>query len=259
MTRRLRFQEASFPPPSPDAPLLGDEPDLARIAELAELGISAGSLIHEIRQPLFAAKGTLELARAEGRSPTPEELTTALEELRHIEALLEAHGGLGRRDDPPEAIDLLAMVHRTCTSLSPRARHAGVDLVVEGEVVLVRARSTAVRQVLLNLLGNALDAVDGRARRRVELRVDVAADTASVRVSDTGPGIDPEVLARLFEPFVTTKPPGRGTGLGLWVAHGLIVEAGGTLRAVRSDASGTVMEAVWPLSGPGAAGGSASS
>ncbi|MCA9493576.1 MAG: hypothetical protein KC621_26775 [Myxococcales bacterium] len=256
MTRRPRIQQAALP--VTDASVAG-EPDLSRIAELAELGISAGSLLHEIRQPLFAAKGTLELARAEGRAPTAEELATAIEELRHIEALLDAHGGLGRRDDPPEAIDLLQMVHRTCLSLGPRARGAGVDVVVEGEGVIVHVQATAVRQVLLNLVGNALDAVDGCSTRRVELRVTALDGEAVVRVSDSGPGIDHAIRARLFQPFVTSKPPGRGTGLGLWVAHGLLSEAGGTLRAVRSDASGTVMEAAWPLSGPVVPGGSASS
>jgi C4-dicarboxylate-specific signal transduction histidine kinase len=91
-------------------------------------------------------------------------------------------------------------------------------------------------QVLLNLLMNAADAMSGTGGITIEATS--AEGRVRLSVTDTGPGIAPEVEGRLFEPFVTTKPTGKGTGLGLAVCHSLIERAGGTIRTERPEAGG---------------------
>ncbi|MCB9601227.1 MAG: ATP-binding protein [Sandaracinus sp.] len=100
------------------------------------------------------------------------------------------------------------------------------DLADIGEVV---GHADRLEQVVLNLLLNAKDAMAGTGTVHVRLRRDE--DVAELVVRDEGPGIAPEILDRLFEPFVTTKPVGQGTGLGLAVCHTLIERLGGTITA----------------------------
>mgnify|MGYP000971808675 FL=1 len=94
----------------------------------------------------------------------------------------------------------------------------------------VSVDADACRQIVLNLLLNAVDALAGEGRVRLSLSVD-GDDRVLLQVTDSGPGIAPSVRAHLFEPFVTTKPAGTGTGLGLAVVHGLVERAGGRVEA----------------------------
>ena len=102
-----------------------------------------------------------------------------------------------------------------------------------GEPLWVQASRTRVEQVLLNLVRNAADAVESVKDRPAEVRVRLFADHpagwACCRVEDTGVGIPAENLGSIFDPWFTTKPPGRGTGLGLPVVRNLLREAGGDL------------------------------
>ena len=95
-----------------------------------------------------------------------------------------------------------------------------------------------LEQVLLNLLVNALDAMQGARARHLHLIVSEGAGRVSIAVRDTGPGIAEDVLPRLFEPFVTTKEPGAGLGLGLAISSGIIGEFGGSLVAANRPEGG---------------------
>ncbi|WP_431268408.1 sensor histidine kinase [Dankookia sp. P2] len=107
----------------------------------------------------------------------------------------------------------------------------------------------SLEQVLVNLLLNARDSIRGQppgAPRRIRLRARPAgAGQVSIEVADTGPGLDPAILPRLFEPFVTTKPAGEGLGLGLSVSHGLVRSMGGTITA-RNAPEGAVFTVTLP-------------
>jgi signal transduction histidine kinase len=93
----------------------------------------------------------------------------------------------------------------------------------------VRCRGPEIAQVLVNLLGNAADSVEGQSVRQVRVRTWAAAGTVHVEVSDSGRGIDPQVRDRLFQPFVTTKPVGKGTGLGLSICKNIVEAHGGAI------------------------------
>ena len=96
------------------------------------------------------------------------------------------------------------------------------------------AEEARLEQVLVNLLGNAIDAMAASPLKRLRIvaaRSDTAAGRCVVQVCDTGPGIRADILPRLFEPFVTSKPAGAGLGLGLMISAHIVREWGGNLRA----------------------------
>src|SRR5262249_39472341 len=107
-----------------------------------------------------------------------------------------------------------------------------------------------VDQVLLNLLTNAMQAVEGRGR--VSLRTFAENGSVFVEVSDTGRGIAPDVQERLFEPFFTTKPVGQGTGLGLAIAHSLVAGHGGDIAVRSTPGQGATFTLRLPVAPPDA-------
>lgn len=200
---------------------------------LAELGLLASEMVHELRQPVFAIKALAQLLAL--RLPESERAQTGLllEQINLLEALLARYAGSARRPSAlHQPVALGPAVESGVVLLRPRANERGLALEIElgDDHAAVIADPVSVQQVTANLVANALDA----ARSRVVVR----AGQARLVVEDDGPGIPPEVAARLFEPFYTTKPPGKGTGLGLTVVRHLVESSGGELRW-ESDEQGT--------------------
>jgi signal transduction histidine kinase len=212
----------------------------AELAQLAELGLLSASLFHEIRQPLFVLKGLVDLALSRRLGLQEEELRLILQELRHVEALVEHYGTLQSAPIAPEPLDLDTAVRAAVDAMAPRARQRGVDLQFRpGGGGVVVARGVAVRQVVVNLVANAIDAAV-HGGRTVEVATRVDGGGPEVLVTDTGLGVDPTVRDRLFAPFVTTKPPGAGTGLGLFITRRLVAEFGGGIELVPGAGRGTL-------------------
>lgn len=133
----------------------------------------------------------------------------------------------GRVDEPREA-DLNEEIERALRMLAPRLGKIELNRALAPEARL-RCLPDALGQVLLNLLTNAVDAVHEEGRIRVA--TERAAPGLVITVEDSGPGIPAEVLPHIFEPFYTTKDPGKGTGLGLWISYQIVERHGGTLHA----------------------------
>lgn len=229
--------------------------EASRLQRLQTANELATMLAHELNQPLaaiatYAAAGQHLLRRA---AQDPDKLADTLERisqqaLRAGEAIrhLRAFVGRGRMDAVP--LDLNAVVRRACTLVTPRARSSGVTLALDLADALppVRGVDLHIEQVLLNLLGNALDAVQGTGMGSGELGVATEAleGMARVTVSDTGPGIDAAMAARLFEPFITSKE--HGLGVGLAISRSLIEAQGGRLW-VEARMPGGVLRFTLPL------------
>jgi two-component system C4-dicarboxylate transport sensor histidine kinase DctB len=218
-------------PPDPDGRAF------ERTARLAELGVLTASLVHELRQPLMAIKGSVQLAQHKGETV---DAAALLGQLAHIEDLLDHYAGFGRVDEVLRRYDLRGPVHRGLRMLKHRLTQGRVELVVQLPEARIDTygRPMAVQQVVVNLLQNALDAVRGRPERRIEVGLSVDGAFAELSVADSGEGIPQAVQATLFEPFVTSKPAGQGTGLGLHIARKLVEEVGGTLQ-LRTSSEGT--------------------
>jgi C4-dicarboxylate-specific signal transduction histidine kinase len=136
-----------------------------------------------------------------------------------------------------EPIDLGACVQGMMILAGQALRDAGVQVQLRLPDVLppVVGQTILVEQVMLNLVLNARDALLERPPERRRLRIDAEigpmADEVTLRVLDTGPGLTPEVIEKLFEPFYTTKPPGLGTGLGLSISRTIMRGIGGRITA----------------------------
>lgn len=209
---------------------------LVRSERLASVGRLAAGLAHEIGNPIAAIMGLQDLLLAGGLDAHEERdfLARMRRETERINRILRdllqfARPGADSAG-ASEPGDVDAAVSDTVALVAPQrvARQIEIATQVEKDLPLVALSKEHLVQVLLNLLLNAADACEAGGH----IRVDAARVNERVRlsVSDTGPGVDPAILARLFEPFVTTKEIGKGTGLGLAVCRGLVEAAGGTIQ-----------------------------
>ena len=208
---------------------------------LAELGLLSAELIHELRQPVFSARALVTMMRQ--GAETPAALDTLEDQLRHMQALLERYAVSGRRSlGQMEPLDLHATIRATTKTLQARARSRQLRLYFEenGPARAVLADPVGVRQIAINLIGNALDA----ARSAVT----VSTSGRLLVVTDDGPGIPESLAARIFDPFFSTKPPDRGTGLGLAIAQQLAEDSGAVMEWDTS-AGGTEFRVRFPLLG----------
>lgn len=230
------------------------DPAWERVGRLAEVGVMTASLLHEVRQPLFAIKALVELEVAQGGDRPGHRLRRVLEQVEVMEQLLGNYGLLGRQDEDPALLDLAAPIGLAVDMLGHKARQMGAQLrhTPCEAPALVYARPGAVRQILVNLVHNAIDAVSSCAVREVEVAVAHDEIGVLVEVRDTGGGISGAMAGRVFDPFVTTKPEGQGTGLGLYIARSLARDAGGELEIGATGAAGTVVRLRLPrASAPG--------
>lgn len=216
----------------------GDQLDgqLDQLSRLGAMGQLAPVLAHELKQPLTAIVSYLTSARRlmePDRPPDREAFGVLLEEalgqarradqiVRHLRSFVS--DGLAERE-PADVVALLAEVGELVTI---PARQAGVAvhhaLGPEATVLIDRVQ---MQQVLFNLMRNAIEAMAGGSSRELHISAIREDDIVRIRVADTGPGLAPEVAARLFEPFVTTKPDGMG--LGLAICRRIVERHGGRL------------------------------
>jgi two-component system, OmpR family, sensor kinase len=216
------------------------------IAEHAARGAAvtrmAAAVAHEIRNPLGIIRSAVELVRERaGPQLGPrdrERLEDVLGEVGRLRALTEDFLDLSAdRPLQAELVDLGALA--ADAARGSRALHPELDVWVSLGPATVRADPGRLRQVLANLLANAAQA----GARRVELRGGVQGGWARVIVADDGPGIPPEVRARLFEPFASARP--GGTGLGLAVSRRIVERHGGELL-LGAEGPGAIFELVLP-------------
>jgi two-component system, NtrC family, sensor kinase len=110
----------------------------------------------------------------------------------------------------------------------------------------IQASPTEMQQVLLNLINNALDAMEKKGGQ-LDIVTESQGDNIIVTVEDTGPGIPASNLGRLFDPFFTTKPVGKGTGLGLSICYGIINKMGGKIEVASTVGVGTTFRIILPI------------
>jgi signal transduction histidine kinase len=221
--------------------------------KLSTVGLLAGSIAHEVKNPLSAIKTlTAVLAEELGpASPHAEDLRMIRSEVDRLSATISQLLGFIRPARASrEGCALEPLLQSTLGIMRHWAHERGVSIApsCEAAAACVAADEATVREILFNLLKNAVEAVDRGGTVSVRTRVVDAADEAShvvVEIQDNGRGLTPEVQDRLFEPFVTTKA--AGTGLGLYLVGREVRAAGGRIDCRSSPQDGTLFTFTLPL------------
>jgi two-component system cell cycle sensor histidine kinase/response regulator CckA len=247
--------------------LLTDISDLARAqaqtAELEErlqrahvlegIGQLAGQIAHDFNHVLGLVVNYTAFAREAlpDDSPAHDDLAQVVSAAEHGAALTAQLMAFGRTDPGlPESVDLAELAH-AALALLRRLVPAGVTVHERCDPGLrrVHADPAQLRQVLLNLMTNALDAMPGGGELEITVRNDDQDHHVVLTVRDTGSGMEPDVLARAAEPMFTTKPLGSVTGFGLAIASGIVRRAGGRLELRSRPGEGTTAEVMLPMAG----------
>jgi two-component system, NtrC family, sensor kinase len=213
--------------------LRSTQDQLIRSEKLAGVGRLAAGIAHEIGNPLAAILGLIELLQlgSLSRSEETEFVARIRGETERIHRIIRDLLDYARHEPAAQDLraDLEQVVEEAVALIAPQKdlRKVTIERRVDGSA-RVQGSAHELTQVVLNLLLNAADAVAGQGHVLIELRRDGA--QVELAVSDDGSGIAPEVQGKLFDPFVTTKPVGKGTGLGLAVCHAIVERLGGTIR-----------------------------
>jgi signal transduction histidine kinase len=223
------------------------ERSLAHAEKLAAIGEVAARIAHEIRNPVTAARS---LAQLMERDPTaPENVESAsliLSELERVERHVRDLLRFARREEyASDPVDLGDLARDALGPFVPRLAAAEVAVAVAATPgIVVRGDREKLRQVLVNLVENALDALGDVPERRLDLAVERNGDRATLRVTDSGRGIPSDALPRVFEPFFSTKE--TGTGLGLAIVRRIIDAHGGRITAEPGLPRGTTFRVDLP-------------
>jgi signal transduction histidine kinase len=217
---------------------------LAHVDQLAHLGELAAGLAHEIKNPLAGIQGALEVLRDDARADQDKArlFEEMLAELHRVNLILQRLLESGR-PAPLRIVDTDAasLIGDTVSLLAPGLRRKGVRLAAEAAAELPRLRvdPAKIRQVLVNLVHNAAEATRDGGEVTVRAIGLIGSSEVLFEVADTGPGIAPSDLERIFQPFFTTKF--SGTGLGLAISKSLVEQHGGRIEVESAVGRGTRM------------------
>ncbi len=222
---------------------------LRRTEKLAAAGRLAATVAHEINNPLEAVSNLLYLALHEDGLPgvSKRYLRMANEELRRVGHIVSQTLGFYRDPGTPQPIDLCALVDDVLVLYRRRLEGRQIRVTRSMEKAMIEGVAGELRQVVANLLSNALDAMEPYGVLSIEVRSHE--DEVRLSISDTGHGISTPVLEHIFEPFFTTKKD-VGTGLGLWVSKGIVEKHQGRLDVAssqRDEDHGTAFVITLPL------------
>jgi two-component system, NtrC family, sensor histidine kinase HupT/HoxJ len=157
----------------------------------------------------------------------------------------------GIQKEKPEPFDLRQVILTATQWVSKAAREKPEVSCELPDSLVISGRQGQVHQILINLLQNAIDVMEGQQPPRLEIACKQQGQSASITVRDTGPGIPEADLSKLFDPFFTTKAVGKGTGLGLYISYGLARDMGGNLHAANHPQGGAVFTLLLPLEASG--------
>ncbi len=213
--------------------------ELLQAGKLAALGQMSAAIAHEINQPLAAIRTFVastkiflergDVGQASGNLGTINKLAERM-------AIITSHlKTFARKSDPahPLPVRVAQAIDDALLLTDSQIKSAGaqVEKINECPDALIGGYSVQIEQVMINLISNALDAVASTPMPLITIRVWSLDQAVFISVADNGPGIPPELKDRIFEPFVTTKPVGKGLGLGLSISYGIVQDFHGHIRS----------------------------
>lgn len=228
--------------------------ELVQAGKLAALGQMSAAIAHEINQPLAAIRTFMASTKIFAERGDLSQVVLNLGIVSNLAdrmANITAHLKTFARKSEPGRAEPVHVGRAVDGALflvesQVKAARASVDIDIEVPDVWVSGHVVQLEQVMVNLIGNALDAVSGRDRPWVGIRVWLEGDTVYISVADNGPGIPPELIDRIFDPFITTKPVGKGLGLGLSISYGIVQDFHGRISAANRPQGGAQLVIALP-------------
>jgi two-component system NtrC family sensor kinase len=199
----------------------------------------AAGVAHEVNNPLggILALTGLTIEDMPQDDPNRENLAEVIHQTERCRDIVKGLLEFSRQSKGnTEPLDLNKVLQDTLSLVEKQALFFNIDVVwkLDPELPHVIADRSQFQQVFMNILMNAVQAMNERGTITVATRYDRSRDTAEAAISDTGKGIPPEEIGHIFDPFFTTKESGHGTGLGLSIAYGIVTTHRGTI-SVRSE------------------------
>ncbi len=226
------------------------EQQLIQAEKLSSIGLLAAGVAHEVNTPLavistYAQMLARQISGDETKARMLEKI--AKQTFRASEIVNSLLNFSRTSQTEFGEVDLNRIIQETISLIEPQLRKAGIELELSLAAGLppIKGNAGRLQQVFLNLFLNARDAMEEGGKLRV--RSFVSDGSVQVDVADTGKGIPPEILSRIYDPFFTTKPAKRGTGLGLSVTYGIVREHGGTIEVESLPGAGTCFHLDFPV------------
>ena len=228
--------------------------------KMAAVGSLAAAVAHEINNPLSAIVGVAEAMEAESQKhhcylhDLPCQPAMILEQARRVISITRQIGDFSvPQSQNPELLDLNGLLRSTCNfvTFDRRFRRVEVCMELDPELPAIYGVADHLTQVAMNLLINAVDALHERydPPPKITISTCLRSERGVFEVADNGVGIEPEVLDRVFVEYFTTKPVGKGTGLGLAVCRRLVADGGGDISIASVPGVGTTVTVTLPLTG----------
>ena len=222
---------------------------MLEMEKFAVAGRMAGTIAHEVNNPMEAIKNCIFLLQESIREDAQPVYQILKTETERVARIVRQMLGLYRNTEQVGNVDVNGVVEDTLMLFARQLDRSGVRVEKElADLPPVVGSADQIRQVLSNLVVNAKDSMaqGGRLRIRTRIRKNGVRDVIAITIGDSGCGIPANMVATMFEPFVTTKGE-RGTGLGLWIVKGIIENHGGKLRVRSKVDHGTVFRMELPL------------
>ena len=223
--------------------------------KMAAAGRMAAGVAHEIANPLASMDGLLQLIARNPDKVRSGSVATLREQVARINQIVRrmttfSHPGDGQWLQA----DLNAIIEKALEILrfDPRWKQLRVDRQLAADLPAVRMLPEGMQQVIINMIVNALDAMEQTSEPALLIRTCASGDWCTLEITDNGPGFSDQARKHLFEPFFTTKPVGKGTGLGLSIAYSIIRQHGGQIAAHNVPGQGARFTIRLPLSAPAA-------
>ncbi len=217
---------------------------IAQAEKMASLGQLAAGVAHEINNPLTGILLYVGMVREslDEQDPRQKDLDLVIEDIKRCTEIVRNLLVYSRKTSiRKEILHLNVLLEYSLSLIRDQKLFMNVEIVKElsDEVMMIKGDRNQMSQVIINLVMNALDAMDHRGIITLRTYVDRNKQRACLEVSDTGCGIPIENLSRIFDPFFTSKAPGEGTGLGLSTAYGIVKECGGDVWVKETNRAGT--------------------
>jgi two-component system NtrC family sensor kinase len=228
---------------------------LVRSEKLAAIGQLVAGVAHELNNPLASIVGYAELMTDEvAGGPPRQKLDKMIREAQRMKRIIENLLRFARQNNlEKKSANLVGLLQEVLAlrEYHIEAHRVDVDVRVEANLPQVAVDEDQFKQILLNLLNNSIDALEGVRDKRIRIEALRRDGRIVVRFDDNGPGFSD--VNRAFDPFYTTKPVGKGTGLGLSICYGIVKEHGGDIHAANLEPCGARIALELPVHGEVAA------